>query len=175
MKQKKEPVRDIGPHCSDPYECEFMDHYWNHIPDVSVFNLTRLRADKKFELYYEGILEFHQLPEGYALTASQKLQVKAHLENYTHIEPKSIRDWLGQLKYPLYFMDFETFIPGVPLYDHSSPYQQIPFQFSVHVQNTENGPVTHLAFLGEPETDPRKGIPGSADNGLKRQWERFGV
>jgi len=153
---KNEPVKDIGSHCSDPYECEFMGHCWSHIPNVSVFNLTRLKSDKKFELYYSGILELHQLPQSYSLTASQELQVKAHLESYIHTEPDNIRDWLGQLKYPLFFMDFETFMPAVPLYNNSRPYQQIPFQFSVHQQNSVNAPITHSAFLGEPETDPRE-------------------
>ncbi len=153
---KTEPKKDIGPHCSDPYECEFMDHCWGHIPDISVFNLTRLNGDKKFDLYYSGVLELHQLPEGYSLTTSQELQVKAHLENYIHIEQDNMRDWLSQLKYPLFFMDFETFMPAVPIYNNSRSYQQIPFQFSVHQQSTEDGPVTHLAFLGEPETDPRE-------------------
>ena len=153
---KKEPVKDIGSYCNVPYECEFMDHCWSHIPDISVFNLTRLNGDKKFELYYKGVVELQQLPKGYALTASQQLQVKAYLQNYTHIEPGNIRDWLGQLEYPLFYMDFETFMPGVPLYNNSRPYQQIPFQFSAHQQNAENGPVTHSAFLGVPETDPRE-------------------
>jgi len=153
---KKEPFHQIGLHCYDPYECEFIEHCWSHIPDISVFNLSRLFWDKKFELYYSGIVELHQLPEEFPLTDSQKLQVKGHLENYTHIDLDSIQEWLGQLQYPLFFMDFETFMPGVPLYNNSSPYQQIPFQFSVHQQNTENGPVTHSAFLGEPEIDPRE-------------------
>jgi len=153
---KEEPNKDIGTHCSDPYECEFMDHCWSHIPGISVFDISRLKTDKKFELYYTGVLELHQLPQGYTLSTSQQLQVKAHVENYSHIERDNIRDWLGQLNYPLLFMDFETFMPGVPLYNNSSPYQQIPFQFSVHQQSVKNGPITHLAFLGEPETDPRE-------------------
>ena len=156
LQLKKEPVKDIGLHCREPYNCEFMEHCWSHIPDISVFNLNRLNWDKKFELYYSGVLELHQLPEEYKLTDSQQMQVKGHLEKYTHIDMDGIQEWLGQLQYPLIFMDFETFMPGVPLYNNSRPYQQIPFQFSVHQQNTENGPVTHTAFLGEPEIDSRE-------------------
>jgi len=156
LQLKSEPVKDIGPRCSDPYECEFMGHCWQHIPEVSVFNLTRLTGTKKFELYYDGILDFHEIPEGYSLTASQQLQVKAKLENYTHIEPENIQNWIKQLKNPLYFMDFETFMPAVPLYDNSRPYQQIPFQFSVHIQNAPDSNIDHYAFLGEPVSDPRE-------------------
>ena len=156
LQLKKEPKRDIGPHCSDPYDCEFQEYCWSHIPAVSIFDLTRLTATKKFELYYKGVLEFNQLPEEYSLTASQQLQVKAKLENYTHIEPDNIQNWMEQLKYPLFFIDFETFMPAVPLYDDSRPYQQIPFQFSVHIQKAPSSNIDHYSFLGEPEIDPRE-------------------
>ena len=153
---KKEPVQDIGPHCSDPYECEFMDYCWSHIPDISVFDLTRLNTEKKFELYYNDVIKLQDLPKDYSLTNSQQLQVKAYLKNYIHLESDNIHDWLSILKYPMFYMDFETFMPAVPLYNNSRPYQQLPFQFSVHQQNIENGPVVHSAFLGIPETDPRE-------------------
>lgn len=151
-----EPVKDIGSHCSDPYECEYMDHCWNHIPEVSIFNLSNLKSMRKFELYEKGILEFHQLPVGYSLTSAQQLQVRGHLENYTHIEVDNIRKWLAQLKFPLVYMDFETFMPAVPLYHSSRPYQQILFQFSVHLQEKDNEDLQHYAYLGEPENDPRE-------------------
>ena len=151
-----EPVLNIGPQCSDPYECEYQGSCWSDIPDVSIFNLTRLNGQKKFELYNSGVIELQQLPIGYSLTDSQQLQVKSHLENSTYIESEKIQDWLQQLEYPLYFMDFETFMPAVPLYNNSSPNQQIPFQFSVHIQKGRTSDLLQVAFLGEPETDPRE-------------------
>jgi hypothetical protein len=152
----QEPVMAIGVHCRDPYPCEFIDYCWAHIPDPSVFDLTGMQWGKKFQIYNSGIIEFHQLPEGYALTAAQSLQVRAHLDTHTHIDRNAIRQWLQQLKYPLYFMDFETFGPPIPLYERSRPYQQIPVQFSVHVQRQPGSILEHYEYLGEPETDPRQ-------------------
>lgn len=156
LQLKGEPQKDIGPHCSDPYECEFQGSCWMHIPEVSVFNLTRLNGQKKFDLYYEGVIELCQIPVSYSLSNSQQLQVKAHLEDYTHIERENIREWVQELEYPLYFMDFETFMPAVPLYNDVSPYNQIPCQFSVHIQKAEATDLLHYAFLGDPMTDPRE-------------------
>ncbi|MBK7438632.1 MAG: DUF2779 domain-containing protein [Saprospiraceae bacterium] len=99
-----------------------------------------MKASKKFDLYTEGIIEFDQLPSRYAFTHAQELQIKAHLENYIHSEPQKIKDWLIQLKYPLCFVDFETFNPPLPMYHGSRPFQHIPFQFSVHVQSEPGGP-----------------------------------
>ena len=67
----------------------------------------------------------------------------------------ALDEFLDELEYPLYFMDFETIQFAVPRYDESRPYQQIPFQYSLHVQQTKNGPVEHYEFLGTPPVDPR--------------------
>lgn len=61
-----------------------------------------------------------------------------------------------QLIYPLYFMDFETFQAAVPIYDETRPYQQIPFQYSLHLQNAANGRVEHREYLATPPDDPRE-------------------
>lgn len=151
----EEPVKDIGPHCDEPYECEFKGHCWKHIPELSVFNLTRLWSTKKFDLYYKGIIEFRQLPGDFVLSNAQELQVRAQKDNYTHIDISQIKQWLQQLEYPIYFMDFETFMPAVPLYDNSHPYQQIPFQFSIHIKESPESELQHYFYLGEPEHDPR--------------------
>ncbi len=155
LRSNNEPVIDIGPHCSAPFPCDFMGYCWSHIPETSVFDLARMRTEQKFQLYYEGIVELHQLHDGVKLTAAQRLQVRAHLEGYTHIERDKIRQWLKQLKYPLCFIDFETFMPGVPLYENTRPYQHIPFQFSAHKMEKPGAEARHYEYLGEPETDPR--------------------
>ena len=54
-----------------------------------------------------------------------------------HVEKDEIRQFLNTLKYPLYYLDFETFGPAIPMYDGTSPYQDIPFQFSLHVVENE--------------------------------------
>ena len=67
----------------------------------------------------------------------------------------ALDDFLDDLEYPLYYMDFETIQFAVPRYDESRPYQQIPFQYSLHVQQIKDGPVEHYEFLGIPPADPR--------------------
>jgi len=62
---------------------------------------------------------------------------------------------LSSLQYPLYFFDFETISPAVPLFDGTKPYQKIPFQFSLHVVRTENDKPEHFSFLSEGAKDPR--------------------
>jgi len=77
------------------------------------------------------------------LPASRK---QDHLDNFK-----------SRLVCPLYFMDFETIFPVIPLHDESRPYQQIPFQYSLHIVkdfNSMDKPAHHF-FLGTPPSDPR--------------------
>ncbi len=75
-----------------------------------------------------------------------------------NIDREAIREFLEEWQYPLYFFDFETIMPAVPEFDHSRPYQQIPFQYSLHKQQTVGSEVEHSEFLGDGITDPREAL-----------------
>ena len=83
------------------------------------------------------------------------IQVEVHKNGKPRVDKGSISAFLGKLKYPLYFMDFETFNTAVPEYDGTKPYQQIPFQFSVDRQEKPNGSLAHYPFLAVSGKDPR--------------------
>jgi hypothetical protein len=59
------------------------------------------------------------------------------------------------VKYPLYFMDFETVNPAIPRFPGLRPYDQIPFQWSVHVQTQPEVAPEHFEFLAMDSSDPR--------------------
>jgi hypothetical protein len=67
----------------------------------------------------------------------------------------ALDEFKDELEYPLYFMDFETIMPAIPMYDENRPYQQIPFQYSLLLQKKKNGPLQHFEFLCTPPDDPR--------------------
>jgi hypothetical protein len=155
LSEGKMPNVDIGPQCTDPYPCSFMGHCWQHVPDYSVFNITRLKADKKFELYRQGILDMKDVPEDYHLSYSQQLQVESEKSGQGVIDKNAVRAFLGTLTYPLAYLDFETINPAIPLFDNSKPYQQIPFQYSLHIQQRPGGALEHKEFLAKTDGDPR--------------------
>lgn len=155
------PKVDIGPHCSDPYGCDFTDHCWKHVPNYSIFNLSRLYTNKKFELYYKGILSFEDIPSDYPLSQSQRHQIEAELTGNEIINKEGINEFLSQIYYPLYFLDFETFQQAVPQFDMLRPYEQIPFQYSLHYIEAEGGELKHSEFLGKEGTDPRESLASS--------------
>lgn len=149
-----EPSIDIGAHCSSPYTCDAMGYCWSHIPDYSIFDISRLKTDRKFELYKNGILNFTDIPNISQFSHSQQLQIKAELEQTEIINKTSIKAFLDSLTYPIYHLDFETFQQAIPQWKGVSPYMQIPFQYSLHIEY-ENGTLEHKEFLAEDGVDPR--------------------
>ena len=153
------PKVDIGPHCSDPYDCDFKGTCWKHIPDYSVFNISRLKKDKKFDLYNQGVITLDQIDLSQTdLNPNQVLQVHSEINGISHIDIEEIRNFTKGLNYPLYFLDFETIGPAVPIYDGSRPYQQLVFQYSLHIQETSMSELEHREYLANPSQDPRIGF-----------------
>ena len=150
----EEPAVDIGPHCFDPFGCDFQSHCWAHVPTPSVFDLYRLNAIRKFELYQKGILQYDEIPKDYPLSAVQRLQVQTALSGSIHIDPKKIEAFLKKLRYPINFFDFETFMEPIPRFDGERPYMQIPFQYSLHILHAD-GRLEHREFLAREGSDPR--------------------
>lgn len=148
------PENSIGKHCLTPYECMLRQICWDFLPENSVFDL-RGGKTKQFSLYEQGILYIKDIPDDIRLSRQQQIQKECVITGKTHVEKDEIQQFLERLEYPLYYLDFETIGPAIPIYDGTRPYQTIPFQFSLHiVENDESEPVHH-SFLAEGIDDPR--------------------
>ncbi|OGS00516.1 MAG: hypothetical protein A3G41_06660 [Elusimicrobia bacterium RIFCSPLOWO2_12_FULL_59_9] len=152
------PEIDIGPHCSAPYDCEFTGHCWRHIPGYSVYDVVRISGAKVAALRGLGILEIKDIPDGFALSDAQRLQVLVEKSGRPHVDAPEIAGLLNELEYPLHFLDFETVNPAIPPYDGLRPFQQIPFQASLHLLMSPGAPLQHMDFLGDGKADPREGL-----------------
>ena len=153
------PKIEIGPHCSEPYDCDFKGTCWKHIPDYSVFDISRLNTDRKFDLYKKGVITIDQIDLGKeSLNPNQVLQVQSAINGTSYIDHKEITSFTEGLNYPLYFLDFETVGPAVPVYDGSRPYQQLVFQYSLHIKETSTSELEHREYLANPSQDPRIGF-----------------
>jgi len=156
LMRKQMPDIDIGEHCYNPYTCGFFNYCRKFIPENSIFDFSGMHLSKKYELYHDGIINLNDVPEDYPLNKNNKLQLEVYKTNKPVIDKKAIKAFVSDLKYPLYFMDFESFQPAVPLFNNSKPYQQIPFQYSVFLKKEKNSESSHYEFLAEPCEDPRK-------------------
>jgi hypothetical protein len=153
--EKDKPKIHIGAWCNDPYECEFKSYCWRFVPTPSVFDLHKLPGKKKFELYRQGMVTFDQIPANLELSPGQRRQIAAQEEGRDFIDRERIAEFLKGIKYPVYFLDFETYQQAVPRFENLRPYEQIPFQFSLHIVRKPGAEAEHIEFLAEAGEDPR--------------------
>lgn len=99
----------------------------------------------------------YDIPEEY-LKEEQRAQVRANRMRQETVDRAGVRSFLESIRYPLYYLDFETFMSAVPPYDGIRPYQQIPFQYSLHWQERPEGELLHTEYLGLQGEDPRRGL-----------------
>lgn len=149
-----EPPAPLG--CKQCAACGFWGYCSQYLPKPSVFDLYGF--SKKRECYENGIVTFDDLlNSGIKLSDIQRRQIEYTLHDRgTYIDKAAIAQFLSGLTYPLYFLDFETMQICVPEYDGTKPFQQIPFQYSLHYVESENGEVKHREFLAEVGIDPRR-------------------
>ena len=156
---ENEPAMRLGEYCFSPYDCGYWPHCSADLPKPNVFDLGGMQLKKKVEYYNAGVISFEDLAKEKNLGESYRMQVEHILHpGHDHIDAKAIREFLDTLSYPLYFLDFESFQPAVPVYDGTHPYQQIVFQYSLHIRKKPGGRTTHKEFLAMPGSDPRRAL-----------------
>ena len=160
LNSTEEPKYDLGIGCQSPYPCPYWNYCTKHVPKESVFDLYRLPFKKKMEYYHQGLITYEDLKaSGVIKNPKQQRQMLFAMEDKeTYVESENIRDFLNQLFYPLYFLDFETMQPVIPLFEGTKPYQQIPFQYSLHYIEKDGGSLKHKEFLAESGTNPLRDI-----------------
>lgn len=147
-----EPITDIGMKCSDPYDCKFWEYCTRNLPKPNVFDIAGgMRKSKKFEKYYEGKISFEDL-QYEELNYKYLEQIDYELNDLEpKIDKEAITKILNSLKYPLYFIDYETYQTAIPEVVGTKPYQQLPFQYSLHIIREKGATLEHKEFLAEVE------------------------
>jgi hypothetical protein len=152
-----QPNIDIGPHCQSPYNCEYKPNCWGHVQSPSVFNLYRMSMSNKFNLYQKGYISLMSLPEDERLNKKQQVQIDTLKTGVPAIDKQAIKEFLNTITFPVSFFDFETFQNAIPRYDQQMPYEQIPFQYSLHILH-HSQTLEHQEFLGSEHCDPRRDL-----------------
>ena len=152
----------IGPSeaCHSPYDCPYWAYCTRDLPRPNVFDLYRVPFKTKLGHYYCGEIAFPELWKSRTIHDLKQLrQIDCTLHGCGDVvDAECISEFMKQLSYPLYFLDFETVQYAVPRYVGSKPFDQIPFQYSLHYIEREGGELHHREFLAEAGSDPRRAI-----------------
>ena len=137
---------------SRAHHCDSFDYFNPSIPEPSIYSLPRLFGAKLAAFVDEGRFDLVTINPD-EVSAQQALIIKAHNDGNPLVDKSEIQAFLAQLKYPLHFLDYETFLSAVPIVDGYRPQEQLPFQFSVHVLH-EDGRLDHSEYLADYPTRP---------------------
>ncbi|MDQ5885664.1 MAG: hypothetical protein QG628_61 [Patescibacteria group bacterium] len=124
------------------------------LPEDTIYDLCGLNATKVGDLESTGITTIQEIPDDYKLSPKQALQVQAAKLDQQLVQSEPIRDFLSHLQFPLYFLDYETLAGIVPAFDGLRPYQQLPFQYSLHILDSPDANLRQVEYLHREATNP---------------------
>lgn len=159
LESSSEPEVDIHKNCFNPDNCKYFEHCTAHMPYPNIFKVARLNINTKLQLYNEGKYSYEALRNEPRLTENQKKQIRMSMDKAKPVvKKKELSEFLSSLWYPLCFLDFESWQPPVPPSDGMHPFEQVAFQYSLHVIEREGAPLIHREFLANGEADPREAL-----------------
>lgn len=161
------PEVPVGPHCTTPYDCPFIDYCW---PEPAEYppSILPYAGNLSQELEAEGYTDLRQIPEARLDKPQHRRIHRATVANKAIVDAK-LGDYLACLPYPRHYLDFETIDFPIPIWPGTSPYQQLPFQWSLHVEPNA-GELEHHEFLDTRGDAPMHAciealIDAAGDNG----------
>jgi hypothetical protein len=156
----------IGKQCTAPYTCDFKAHCWKEVPDESILDFGAYKKEERFKQYHSGVKKISDIKDWQQLKPLYNFVVESHINKEIYLDAPPIKEFLDTMKYPLHFLDFETVRFAVPKFQHSYPYEQTPFQYSLHTLESETSELLSRPFLAEPNTDFREDFLVSLLNDL---------
>ncbi|MBN8648832.1 MAG: DUF2779 domain-containing protein [Caulobacterales bacterium] len=152
-----EPKIECGKHCYKPFECPFIEYCSpdtpEDLPKYGVDMYSRLTQKTREELEIKGIVDGLLVPDEYLNSTNKWIKAVTLSGEYElNDEAKAI---INKLPHPRYYFDFETIAFAIPKWAQTRPFQQIPFQWSCHIENG-NGDLVHHDFLDISGNDPRR-------------------
>jgi predicted RecB family nuclease len=148
------PDIGIGPHCEDPYGCQFFEHCTADRPRDWIRTLPGFGLKKTVEFEANGVVGIRNISSDTGLNPLQSRAVESTNSGTQWVSDR-LSDDISNVEYPLRFIDFETAGPTVPMYEATSPREVIAFQWSCHTLDNQ-GKLDHSDYLASGDKDPRR-------------------
>jgi hypothetical protein len=142
------------PHCYKPDKCPCPSLCHPNLPDYSIYDIPYIRENKKIQLLEQGILDIKDVPADFPLNDKQYLIIEVAQTNKEHIDREAIQGEFQRFVYPLYFLDYETCLIALPMFDGYHPQQQLVFQYSLHKIESLDVEIIHTEHLSVTKNDP---------------------
>lgn len=147
------PKPPIGKLIADCRDCEFFcTHCLGKRVQNSVFNLPNLHKNKVAQLGAAGVVAIESLPRGFQLTDLQQRVVNCIRTRKAFVGPSFCKE-LSRVEWPAHYLDFESVMTALPLYDDIGPFEQIVTQYSIHHCSVAGKATGHSEYLADPSRD----------------------
>ncbi|MFZ2484972.1 MAG: DUF2779 domain-containing protein, partial [Minisyncoccia bacterium] len=133
---------------------EILELVQGEVDKYSIYNLTRITPKKIGELEDMGVSLIGDIPSEFELAETQERQVTATRTGVRKVDQEEIKSFLDALEFPLHFFDYETVMSVIPIFEGTKPYQQIPFQYSLNIEDLPGGELRHKEYLHTTHSDP---------------------
>ncbi len=144
--------------CLSPKGCPCPEICFPGLPEVSIFDIPILSAKKKAELLNRGITDIRDVPKNFELSLKQRQIVDVVQTDQELINRAAIKKEMDQFKFPLYFLDYETCLSAIPLFNGYKPQQNIVFQYSLHKLDSPDALTQQTEHLTTTMQDPSKSL-----------------
>ncbi|WP_170368873.1 DUF2779 domain-containing protein [Ruegeria arenilitoris] len=124
------------------------------LADNSIHRLPFMSADKATKLIETGITEIGQIEDASILGKSTRRYLSALAQGGRRVDKVRLDRFLGDIVYPVHYFDYETSQSLLPPWDGTRPYQQVPFQYSLHIQHEPGGEIEHREYLHRDGSNP---------------------
>jgi hypothetical protein len=128
------------------------------LSDNSIYNLPKIGHRVAKNLIAQNIETIDQIQDATLLSHGTAKYWKAHSFGKQHIDIAELSQFLGSIQYPVYYLDYETAASAVPLWDKTSPHQQVPFQYSLHIKRSPQSKAEHFDYLHQDKDCPINGL-----------------
>jgi hypothetical protein len=180
-----EQMSDLKAYLHDPEEkgCECLYRGRNgqcttfaysnpEVPAYSVHDINRIGGSKK--LFHDwidrGIYAIEDIDKPEKLTGAKLAQYNAYMAGKPLIDQEAIKEALGELVFPLHFFDYEGYSSAIPRFSGFGAYEQVPFQYSLHILH-EDGEIEHKEYL---ITEPTKDLTVPLIEQMRKDFEDKG-
>ncbi|MFA5623062.1 MAG: DUF2779 domain-containing protein [Candidatus Dojkabacteria bacterium] len=143
--------------CHRPKECPCINLCHPNLPQYSIYDIANAKEAKLRVLRDMGILDIKDVPSDFKLSKMQKKQIEVAKSEGPYINKEMIEGDIGELEYPIHFLDYETYSWAIPQYENHKPYQNVVFQYSLHMLE-KDGEMSHKEFLSTTKDDPIKEV-----------------
>jgi hypothetical protein len=140
--------------CEMPGPCSLCRKEMALLPKHNILTLARGGKEAR-QLFLQGIDTILDVPESFDPSWRQSIQIRSVRSNRLHLDRIRLAEFLSRLEYPRAYLDFEAFNTAVPPMDQVSPWEHVPYLFSLHRQEEPGGEVGNHTFVMEPGRDLR--------------------